>query len=363
MNVRRPSATASAPGLRGDSGGRAPTIRDVARAAGVAVSTVSYVINETGQVSAETRLKVKEAIRALRYEPNLMARNLKAGRSGSIGLIAPDLQNPYFASVASGVQDIAQANDMLVVLCATQSAPQLEDYYSQVMRARRLDGLIFLSGSGLPTPALTELIRQQSVVLVDERLPGLEAPTIASKNRPGARAIADYVLSQGHRRIGIIGGPSRLWTAGERLAGYREAIQAAGLDTDALPVAVGDYRQGSGFEAARHLLARAPRERPTALICANDLMAMGAMLYCREAGLDVPRDVSICGFDDIIPAAFTHPGLTSVDQRAEELGRSACRLLLSLVAPSLVAGQEPIETEPDVRLVIRGSVVGPAGEI
>jgi DNA-binding LacI/PurR family transcriptional regulator len=335
----------------------------VARAAGVAVSTVSYVINDSGQVSAETRIRVKDAIRALRYEPNLMARNLKAGRSGSIGLIAPDLQNPYFASVTSGVQDIAQANDMLVVLCATQSAPQLEDYYSQVVRARRLDGLIFLSGSGLPTPALTELIRQQSVVLADERLPGLDAPTVVSKNRQGARAIADHVLNEGHRRIGIIGGPSRLWTSGERLAGYREAMEAAGLDGDAAPLVVGDYRQGSGFEAARRLLAGAPCERPTALICANDLMAMGAMLYCREVGLDVPRDVSICGFDNIIAAAFTHPGLTSVDQQAEELGRSACRLLLSLIAPSLVAGQEPIDTEPDVKLVIRGSVVAPAGKI
>jgi DNA-binding LacI/PurR family transcriptional regulator len=116
--------------------GRRPTIRDVARLAGVAVSTVSYVVNGTGQVSTETRLRVKNAIHTLHYEPNILARNLKAGRAASIGLIAPDLRNPYFVSVAAGVQEVAQSRDLLLVLCTTQSSPHWENYYSLVLRAR-----------------------------------------------------------------------------------------------------------------------------------------------------------------------------------------------------------------------------------
>lgn len=338
---------------------RRPTIRDVARAAGVAVSTVSYVINRSGQVSAETRLRVNSAIHALRYEPNLLARNLKAGRAGCIGLIAPNLNNPYFAAVSSGVQEIAQARDMLLVLCTTQATQHWENYYSQVLRARRLDGLIFLSGSGMLTPSLMELIQSDSVVLVDERLPGLEVPSVVSTNRRGARAVADHVLGFGHRRVAIISGPPSLWTSGQRMSGYREALAAAAIDPDSVPVVAGDYQQQSGYEAARILLDLPAAERPTALICANDLMAVGAMVYCRERKLEIPKDISICGFDDIPLADLVQPGLTSVDQCGAQLGRSACRLLLRLIAPPNPDDQAPIDTDHPTRLVVRGSV-GPA---
>jgi DNA-binding LacI/PurR family transcriptional regulator len=148
MKRRLPPPKATLPDWpAGTETGRRPTIRDVARLAGVAVSTVSYVVNGSGQVSTETRLRVKNAIHTLHYEPNLLARNLKAGRAASIGLIAPDLKNPYFVSVTAGVQEVAQSRDMLLVLCTTQFSAQWENYYSQVLRARRVDGLIFMSGS------------------------------------------------------------------------------------------------------------------------------------------------------------------------------------------------------------------------
>jgi DNA-binding LacI/PurR family transcriptional regulator len=335
-----------------------PTIRDVARLAGVAVSTVSYVVNGTGQVSAETRLRVNSAIHALHYEPNILARNLKAGRAASIGLIMPDLQNPYFTEVTAGVQDVAQAHDLLLVLCTTQSAARWESYYSQVLRARRVDGLMFLSGSGMLTPSILELITTDNVVLVDERLPGLDVPSVTATNLRGAREIAEHVLGHGHRRVGIIGGPPALWTASQRLAGYREALAASGISADAVPVAVGDYQQESGFAGARLLLDRPAQVRPTALICANDLMAIGAMLYCRQAGLRIPQDISICGFDDIPLAALIEPRLTSVDQCGRSLGRSACRLLLRLIAP-LEDDTDPIEMDYPTRLVVRASVGPP----
>jgi DNA-binding LacI/PurR family transcriptional regulator len=345
----------------GKEPGRRPTIRDVARIAGVAVSTVSYVVNGTGQVSAETRLRVASAINAVRYEPNLLARNLKAGRAACIGLIAPDLQNPFFASVAAGVQDVAQSRDLLLVLCTTQSMPSWEDYYSQVLRAQRVDGLIFLSGTGMLTPSILELIHKDRVVLVDERLPALDVPTVTATNRSGAKEVAEHILGEGHRRIGIIAGPSSLWTASQRMAGYREALAAYGIDPETVPVAAGDYQQDSGYAGARLLLDRPVAERPTALICANDLMAVGAVLYCREAGLRIPEDVSLCGFDNIPLAALIEPALTSVDQCGRSLGRSACRLLLRLIAPQKDA--EPIELDHPTRLVVRASVGPPPPDV
>jgi DNA-binding LacI/PurR family transcriptional regulator len=298
------------------------------------------------------------AIDAVRYEPNLLARNLKAGRAACIGLIAPDLMNPYCVSVAAGVQDVVQSRDLLLVLCTAQSSPHWEDYYSKVLRARRVDGLIFLSGPGVLTPSILELTQKDSIVLIDESLPELNVPSVAATNLSGARGVAEHVLQQGHRRIGIIGGPPSLWTARQRMAGYREALVTCGIDPRSVPVATGNYQQHSGYAGARLLLDLPAEERPTALICANDLMAIGAMLYCRHAGLRIPDDISLCGFDNIPLAALIEPGLTSVEQCGRNLGRSACRLLLRLIAPQ-EDDTDPIEIDHPTSLVIRASVAPP----
>ncbi len=317
----------SASRLPGDDR-RRPTIRDVARAAKVSVGTVSSVINNSAQVAPDTRRRVQSLIAELGYEPNNTARMFRSGRISSIGVIVPDLQNPYFAAVAQGIEKAATKSDVLLVLCLTYAEIEREEYFAQVLRNQRLDGVIYLSGTGLPSRSLQQLAERGNVVFVDERLPGIDLPFVSADNRAGARKLASHVLSAGHRRIAIIGGPPRLWTSEQRLAGYREAIAAAGLDPDAVPVSEGDYSENSGRIAAARLLGQPASIRPTALICANDMMAIGAIHACRDLGLGIPSQVSIAGFDDIPAAELLNPPLSTVGQPGELMGGAAAELLL-----------------------------------
>ncbi|MGX6446974.1 LacI family DNA-binding transcriptional regulator [Patulibacter sp. S7RM1-6] len=317
-----------------------PTMKDVAREAGVSVSTVSYVVNDSGAVGREKRERVLAAVARLGFTPNASARSLKRRQVASIGLIVPDLQNAFFALVAEGVQDVARERDVLVVLCSTDASEEREAYHARLLRSQRLDGVVHLSGTGASPGALVELAETHAVVFVDERLPGLDVPFVGSDSRRGGREVAAHVLAQGHRRLAIVGGPPALWTSEQRLAGYREALAAAGLDPDETPHVIGDYRQESGRRLAAELLAGPAGERPTAILCANDLMALGVLEHCRAAGFRVPEDVSVAGFDDLPVAALVSPPLTTVRQPARAMGRAAATRLLELVAGGDGAGAE-----------------------
>lgn len=323
-------------------------MKDVARHAGVSVSTVSYVLNDSGPVAPERRARVLDAVRVLDYTPNESARSLKRRSASTIGLVIPDLANQYFALIAEGVEKAAAERDVLVVLCAPEATGQPESHHAKLLRSQRVDGVIYLSGSDASPASLLELDRLGAVVLVDERISGFDLPAVTSDNRKGAREIAAHVVEQGHERLAIIGGPTALWTAEQRLAGYREAIAAGGRDPDAVPVYVGDYRMDSGRELAERALSKPAAERPTALLCANDLMAIGALEYCKSAGLRVPQDISIVGFDDLPVAALLTPRLTTVRQPAREMGYRAAELLFKLLAgngDSAEDGTFPTEVE------------------
>lgn len=332
-----------------------PTMKDVANRAGVAVSTVSYVINDSGPVAPDRRARVLEAVSALGYLRNESARNLKRRSVATIGLVVPDLVNQHFALIAEGVEHAASEKDVLVVFCTPEASGDGESWNSRLLRSQRLDGLIYLSGAETRMASLIELTRVGPVVLVDERLPGSDLPSVVSQNRRGAREIASHVISLGHERLAILSGPLELWTAEQRLSGYREAIAAAGMDPDAIPMLEGDYRMSSGEKLAAEWLEGLAHERPTALICANDLMAVGALAYCRRAGLRVPEDVSVVGFDDLPFASLLTPSLTTVRQPAREMGISATKLLLGMVAGE---GQASPPAEP-VTLMVRESAGAP----
>ncbi|UGS35942.1 HTH-type transcriptional repressor CytR [Capillimicrobium parvum] len=305
-------------------------MKDVARHAGVSISTVSYVLNDSGPVAPDRRARVLDAVRVLDYAPNESARRLKRRSASTVGLVVPDLANQFFALVAEGVAAAASARDVLVVLCAPEATEQ-PSHHAGLLRSQRVDGVICLSGTGTTAGSLLDLARIGPVVLVDEQIPGFDMPAVISDGRRGAREIGRHVLQHGHSRLAVIGGPTQLWTSGQRLAGYREALAAAGRDPDDVPVYVGDYRQRSGTELAKAALAGPPDIRPTALLCANDLMAIGALEYCRSVGLRVPEDVSIVGFDDLPMAALLTPRLTTVRQPAREMGHRAASLLFELL--------------------------------
>ncbi|HTY55919.1 MAG TPA: LacI family DNA-binding transcriptional regulator [Candidatus Binataceae bacterium] len=332
-------------------------MKEVAEQANVSLSTVSYVLNNSGPVAADRRARVLAAVRELRYTPNEAARRLKRRSALAIGLFVPDLVNQFFALLAQGVERAASERDVLVVLSAPEGNDEAESRNARLLRSQRVDGVIYLSGTAASTSSLLELISLGPVVLVDERRPGLDLPAVLSDGRRGAREIARYVLEQGHERVSVIAGPASSWTAEQRLAGYREAFAALGHDPDQLVVFTGDYRQGSGRELAAQALDGPAGKRPTALLCANDLMAVGAVEYCRAAGLRVPEDVSIVGFDDIPVAALLTPRLTTVSQPAFEMGYRATTILLDRIKEGTSFHSD--EFLPVV-LQIRDSVAPPA---
>lgn len=331
-------------------------MKDVAQHAGVSISTVSYVLNDSGPVAPERRARVLDAVRVLDYTPNESARNLKGRAAATVGLVVPELSNPFFALLAEGVERAASARGVLVVLCAPEATGERESLNGRLLRSQRLDGIIYLAGATTSPTSLLELTRLGPVVLVDERFPGFDLPSVVSDNRRGARELARHVLDQGHERVAVIGGPDGLWTAQQRLAGYREALAAGGHDPDEIPVYAGDYRLSSGTELAAQALAGSALKRPTALLCANDLMAIGALEYCKLVGARVPDDISVAGFDDLPFASLLTPRLTTARQPAGDMGQCAANLLFQLMEDK--DGSRTVEPFP-VTIQVRDSVAAP----
>ncbi len=331
-------------------------MKDVADYANVSVSTVSYVLNDTGPVSADRRARILNAVRELNYIPNESARNLKRRSASTIGLVIPDLTNQFFSLLASGVAHAAAARDMLVVLCSAENTEEAESGNARLLRSQRVDGVVYLTGFLESPTSLLELQSLGPVVLVDERVPGADLPAVLADGRRGAREVAAHVVALGHKRFACLAGPTALWTAEQRLAGYREALALGGLDPDTMAVRIGDYRMESGFKLAEEVLDVPLHERPTALFCANDMMAIGALEYCRTHGLSVPHDVSVVGFDDVPMAPLLSPRLTTVRQPAREMGMHAAELLLDLVNGSVKPDMP--ETFP-VEVIVRESTAEP----
>jgi len=329
---------------------RAATIQDVAARAGVSITTVSRVINDTDYpMRPETRRRVLEAIEALDFRPSPLARGLLGKSTRTIGLIIPDISNPYYPLLSRGVEDVASEHGYTVIFCNTDRKVAKLRNYLEVLREKQADGIIFAGGGmdteGDPLP-LTEI--GSPVVLVGRhRLP---FPSVQVDNVGAALVATEHLIQLGHRRIAFIGGPTALSSARDRLKGYRRAMEQAGLPIDDGMVREGDFGHDSGYRACVSLLEDVS-PRPTAIFAANDQMALGAMAAALDLGVRVPDELAVVGFDDIPAGRFVRPSLTTISLPTYEMGTTAARLLLKMLA-----GEEVEEiTGLPTTLVVRQS--------
>ncbi len=301
------------------------TIREVAARAGVAPITVSRVINGSGYTSEETRKRVEEAIRELEYVPNVLARGLRSRRTHTLGLLVTDVTNPFWTTVARGAEDEAMRAGYALFLCNTDEDVAKQQRYIHALLSRRVEGLIIAPASSEAGPLRPVARAGVPFVLVDRRVPDVAADLVLGDSVAGARLLAEHLLSQGHRRIGHLGGPVGLSTADEREQGYRQALSAAGVEIEPQWVQRGEYKQEAGYRLMQACLAQPPW--PTAVLAANNALAVGALAALRERGLNVPRDMGLVCFDDVPQASQIDPFLTVAAQPAYEFGAVAVRLL------------------------------------
>lgn len=330
--------------------GRAPTIDDVARAAGVSTATVSRVLNG-GPVSPATRDQVLEAMRRLGYRRNAHARGLATGSSGTVGVVVPDIAGPLYALMARGIEDVLDPLGMQFFLLTDNRSARLSHAAVLTLLERRVDAMVLI-GNQVPGDELLGLVGNDlPLVLVErETEDAVDVPTIELDNEGGARAATRHLIERGHRRIAHLAGPRRAGAA--RLAGYRAALAEAGLAEG--PILPTGFREDEGLEAAARLL-----EHPdvSAVFCMNDRVALGLMHGLERSGALPGHDVSIVGFDDLPFAAYLTPSLTTVRQDARALGRLAGEYAIA----SLRGAAPPPATVVPTELVFRASVArGPA---
>ncbi|MFD6098582.1 LacI family DNA-binding transcriptional regulator [Nocardiopsis flavescens] len=332
------------------------SLKDVAQRAGVSIKTVSNVVNGYRHVTPQTRQRVQRAIDELGYRPNLTARHLRKGRTGMIALAVPELTNPYFAELADAVIEHAAGLDYIVLLDHTGGRRDQEVLFAQGFRARVIDGLI-LSPIELENEDLLARESDAPLVLLGEREYSAPYDHIAIDNVAAARTAAAHLVEIGRRRVAFVGarhGRARA-TAHLRLRGWREVMGESGLPSDDALIAVTDgYSREDGAQAVARLLDSG--QRPDAVFCYNDLIAVGAMRTLAERGLRVPDDVAVVGFDDIEESRYGATTLTTVAPHKRAIARAATDMLLDRLAGE--ADTPPRRIQPGFALITRESTVG-----
>jgi LacI family transcriptional regulator len=328
------------------------TLRDVGKLAGVSAMTVSRVINGRGGVDAETQRRVEDAITALDYVPNRIARGLLSQKTETIGLIVPDVVNPFFAPVVRGAETAARRAGYRVLLCNSEGDLRLEREYIEDLVAHRVEGLLLAPANDETRHSIFPLLRGGfPLVLLDRSLPDSDCDLVVSDSISGARRLTEHLISVGHRSIAHLTDADDTSTGRDRLQGYREALAAAGIAARDDLVFRTTVDQLGGYRATQEVLAL--HSRPTAIFAVNNMTAVGAMKALRERGLSVPEDMALVCFDDVEHLAVLSPFLTVVDQPAETLGSLGAQLLLERIAGKAGPRSRRIVLQTD--LVLRRS--------
>jgi LacI family transcriptional regulator len=339
---------------------RRPTIFDVARLSGVSYSTVSRVVTGHVNVKSATRERVQAAMAELGYVAHVTARALAKGRAQAIGLLAQEIDNPFFSVVIRGVDQEVSVADYDLLLCTTHSRRGREAEYVARLAHGMVDGLLIVLPTGLPEYVTQLRAERYPFVLIDHDSEAPGCTVVNAANRTGTREGIAYLIGLGHRRVGFITGREDVGATHQRLAGYREALTEAGIGVDERLIVPGDFLEARGRAAGLELLSL--RRPPTAIFTSSDAAAFGVLAAARQAGLRVPEELSVLGFDDIVEASSVGVGLSggvglsTVRQPLREMGRVAVQRLMSLLADrSRPASRVVMETE----LVVRGTTAPP----
>lgn len=324
------------------------TIKDVAKLAGVSFTTVSHVLNETRPVSAEARQRVQDAIEQLAYVPSALARSLKSKVTGSIGLIIPNNTNPYFSELARGIEDFCYGAGYSVILCNSDDDPAKQADYLNVLLTKRCDGLIIATLTQTDHALLGRL--KVPTVLLDRAPTQLGIDLVSTDNALGGVLAAEHLLALGHAQVACIAGPAGLALSEQRVSGFRDSLAQGGVTLADQALRHADFTSLGGYHAAMQLLQQ--QQRPQAIFCCNDLMAIGVLRAAGELGIAVPAALSVIGFDDIELAQYVHPPLTTVAQNTRQLGQLTAQCLLERIAePKRPTRRETVAPQ----LQIRGS--------
>jgi LacI family transcriptional regulator len=326
------------------------TMRDVATKAGVSITSVSHVINETRPVSEELRASVTAAMRELGYRPNRLARSLRLRETYTLGLIVPDIADPFFSEMARCIEDAGFERGYSVLLCNSDQRLDKELAYARSLIEAQADGILYVTAG--PSAEAVELVLQHEIaaVIMDRELPGLPVDSVLVDNVAGGRMATEHLLRLGHRRIACIGARSERGPFGGRIEGYRQALQVKGAAVDEALVVRGISRGNGHYEGIQQLFSG--MDSPTAVFACNDSRAIAVLEAAAQAGVRVPSDLSVIGFDDIPMASLTHPALTTLAQPTREMGELAVSMLLERIRdPDLAPRTEVLAP----RLLVRES--------
>ena len=310
--------------------GKAASIYDVARESAVSVFTVSEVVNKKSHVSKKLRDRVEETIRKLNYRPNLIARSLAKQKTHTIGMIVPDIANPFFPVVVRGAEDAAQKHGYNLLLCNSDDSLEKEERAIELLLSKRVDGILLTKAAEDFRPPLRQMIKEVKIpfVLVMRTYPKLTADAVITDDYQGAYDAVSHLARSGRRRIGLISGPLKVSNAVARWQGFHDSLKAMGLPFDKELIVEGDYRIESGYRAGHALLSH----RPDGIYVANHLMTVGLLRAAEEMGVRCPEDFGLVSFDDYPWLGIFRPRLTTVELPKHQLGSEAAELLIRRIS-------------------------------
>jgi len=326
------------------------TIKDIARHVGVSTATISHVINNTRFVSEGLREKILKAIQELNYQPNGIARSLVKRKTHIIGIIVSDILNPFYTAVVRGIEDVTHKSGYNVMLCNTDEDPEKEKLSIQVLLEKRIDGLAISTAFQEGVHPLLPQLKTVPLVNMVRKIKGLTADAVVGDNTGGAYKAIEHLIELGHRRIGIISGPSGLSSGAERLKGYKKALEGHRIPIDQGLIKFGDFKKESGYTLTKEILqGNAP---PTAIFVTNNQMTIGALSALNELKMRIPENISLISFDDMEWYAFLNPPITTVEHSPYQMGKKAGEMLLQRISKKRTRAKKVLFPS---NLIVRGS--------